>query len=103
MHVSLRRDEEHEGGTLRRVLALFAASTLFALVGGAIVAAPALAAGMQISSDPYTNPDSQHKTQVEPDVGSFGNTVVAVFQSGRYFDGGSSNIGFSTSLDAGAT
>ena len=88
---------------MRKVLALFAVSTLFALVGGAIVAAPAVAAGMQISSDPYSNVDSQHKTQVEPDVSSFGSTIVAAFQSGRYFDGGSSNIGFSTSTDGGVT
>jgi hypothetical protein len=56
-----------------------------------------------LSTDPYTNPDSQHKTQVEPDTFAFGNTVVAVFQSGRFFDGGASNIGFATSTDGGKT
>jgi hypothetical protein len=88
---------------MRRFIALFATSALFALVGGVVLAAPALAAEMQISQDPYTNPDSQHQTQVEPDVFSFGSTIVAVFQSGRYFDGGASNIGFSTSQDGGAS
>ena len=88
---------------MRRLTALLVVSTLFALVGGSVVAAPAFAAEMQISSDPYTNPDSQHQTQVEPDTYSNGSTIVAAFQSGRFFDGGASNIGFSTSHDAGAS
>src|SRR3989440_4612557 len=58
---------------------------------------------IQLSSDPYHNPDSQHKTQVEPDTFAFGNTIVAAFQSGRFFDGGASNIGFATSTDGGQT
>ena len=45
-----------------------------------------------ISSDPYTNTSSQHKTQVEPDSFGYGNTIVATFQTGRFFDGGASNI-----------
>jgi BNR repeat-like domain len=57
----------------------------------------------QISSDPYTNTDSNHKTQVEPDTFAFGNTIVSTFQVGRFFDGGASNIGFSTSTNAGET
>src|SRR5436190_13075057 len=57
----------------------------------------------QISSDPYTNTTSNHKTQVEPDTFAFGKTIVATFQSGRFFDGGASNIGFATSTNAGET
>ncbi len=57
----------------------------------------------QISSDPYTNPTSNHKTEVEPDTFAFGNTIVATFQVGRFFDGGASNIGFSTSTNGGET
>src|SRR5436305_11276414 len=57
----------------------------------------------QISSDPYTNPTSNHKTEVEPDTFAFGNTIVATFQVGRFFDGGGSNIGFATSTNAGET
>src|SRR5258708_2543894 len=57
----------------------------------------------QISSDPYMNPTSNHKTQVEPDTFAFGNTIVSAFQSGRFFDGGASNIGFATSTNGGAT
>ncbi len=66
----------------------------------------ALASGgglTQISSDPYTNTDSNHKTEVEPDTFAFGNTIVSTFQVGRFFDGGASNIGFATSTNGGAT
>ncbi|HVB22951.1 MAG TPA: sialidase family protein [Ktedonobacteraceae bacterium] len=58
---------------------------------------------LRISKDPYTNTSSQHKTQVEPDTFSYGNTEVSVFQSGRFSDGGSSNIGFATSTNNGST
>ncbi len=57
----------------------------------------------QVSSDPYTNPGSQHATQVEADTFAYGSTVVAAFQSGRYFSGGgASNVGWATSEDGGA-
>jgi hypothetical protein len=57
-----------------------------------------------ISSDPYTNQSSQHRTQVEPDSFGFGNTVVATFQTGRFnAGGGSSNIGWATTTNAGRT
>jgi hypothetical protein len=62
---------------------------------GTVIATP-------ISSDPYSNPDSQHATQVEADSFAFGNTIVATFQTGRFFGGGgASNIGWSTSTDSG--
>jgi hypothetical protein len=65
--------------------------------GGSVIATP-------ISSDPYTNPDSQHRTQVEPDSFGHGNTVVATFQTGRYVNGGgASNIGWATTTNAGRT
>lgn len=57
----------------------------------------------QINSDPFTNPTSNHKTQVEPGSFSFGDTIVTALQSGRFFDGGASDIAFSTSTDAGKT
>ena len=41
-----------------------------------------------ISDDPYTDPESQHKTQVEPDSFGHGNTVVTAFQTGRVSGGG---------------
>jgi hypothetical protein len=89
---------------MRRAFALLTVATVLALVGGIVVAAPALAAPIKISEDPYTNSDSQHKTQVEPDSYAFGRTIVTLFQSGRYFSGGgASNNGWATSTDAGAT
>lgn len=58
----------------------------------------------QLSSDPYTNSSSQHKTEVEPDTYSFGSTIVETFQAGRFYSGGgSSNIGWATSTDHGTT
>jgi len=57
----------------------------------------------KISHDPYTNTTSQHQTQVEPDTFSNGSTIVSAIQSGRFTDGGSSNIGWATSTDNGMT
>lgn len=56
-----------------------------------------------VSTDPYTNTTSSHKTEVEPDTFSFGSTIVSAFQVGRFSDGGASNIGWATSKDGGAT
>jgi hypothetical protein len=62
---------------------------------GTVIATP-------ISSDPYTNTDSQHATQVEPDSFAYGNTIVATIQTGRFVNGGgASNIAWATSTDAG--
>lgn len=55
----------------------------------------------KISSDPFTNPSSQHATQVEPDTFASGSTIVSAFQSGRFFDGGASDIGWATSTNGG--
>jgi hypothetical protein len=88
---------------MRRALALLVTATVISLVGGLVVAAPAIAAPIQISEDPYTNPESQHRTQVEPDSFAFGRTMVATMQSGRFFDGGASNLGWATSADRGAS
>jgi hypothetical protein len=84
--------------------------SLFAAVATAAfaVAAPARAQTtvIQISSDPFAPnslPAAAHATEVEPDTFAFGSTVVAVFQTGRVFNGGSSDIGFATSHDGGAT
>jgi hypothetical protein len=56
-----------------------------------------------VSTDPYTDGQAQHQTQVQPDTFEFGGTIVSAFQSGRVFGGGASNIGFGTSTDGGAT
>jgi hypothetical protein len=57
----------------------------------------------QISTDTFTNTTSQHETEVEPASYSVGSKIVSVFQVGRFTDGGSSDIGFSTSSDGGTT
>src|SRR5438067_365525 len=68
------------------------------------VAGSAGAAGLtKISSDPFTNADAQHRTEVEPSAVAWGTTIVAAFQVGRFFSGGSDDIGFATSSDGGQT
>jgi hypothetical protein len=57
----------------------------------------------RVSTDPFTNSGSQHATEVEPDVFAFGNTVVGAYQTGRFFGGGSSDIGWATSTNAGTS
>ncbi len=59
--------------------------------------------GLRLSRDPYTNLDSQHETEVEPDSLTVDRTTVATFQVGRRFDGGAANIGFAVSRDDGRT
>jgi len=58
----------------------------------------------QLSTDTFTNSDSQHATEVEPDTYSFGSSMVAAFQVGRrYSGGGGSDVGFATTTNGGAT
>src|SRR5258708_18937938 len=86
---------------LALILLALIASLVFALSSrGFIHAAGSL---IQISSDPFTNATSNHKTEVEPDTFAFGNTIVSAFQQGRFFNGGGSDIGFATSTNGGVT
>jgi hypothetical protein len=93
----------HRLNTPRRVRSSLTLALSLAL--GLAITVPAFAQEplIQISSDPYTNPESQHRTQVEPDTLAWGSSIVSAFQSGRYFDGGASNIGWATSSDQGKT
>jgi hypothetical protein len=92
-----------KGGAMRplRVLAGGGAASLVIVLGA--MGAYANVALAQISSDSFTNTTSQHKTEVEPDTFSFGSTIVSAFQEGRFFNGGASGIGFSTSTNGGKT
>jgi hypothetical protein len=81
------------------VAGLVAVGAVVALAGGAVAAVPI----QKVSADPYTNTSSFHRTQVEPDTFSFGSTIVATFQTGRFSDGGASNTCWATSRDNGAT
>ncbi|HEY6542030.1 MAG TPA: exo-alpha-sialidase [Ktedonobacteraceae bacterium] len=87
---------------------------LFVLVGVHVIPLPGLGTAalfsapsnyyrqpLQLSSDPYTNADSQHDTELEPGTFSYGSTIVTAFQAGRFADGGSSNTGWATSTDGG--
>jgi len=58
---------------------------------------------IQLSTDTFTNPTSQHMTEVEPDTFAFGSMMVTAFQTGRIQDGGSADIGFATTSNGGAT
>ena len=85
---------------MRRFGAALALSVVAAL---AVSVAGAASTLVQISSDPFTNTTSFHRTQVEPDTFAFGSTIVATVQTGRFHSGGSSDIGWATSRDGGAS
>jgi hypothetical protein len=93
-----------------RITGMGTAVLALVTVAGVVAASPpALATGStpsltpltKVSSDPFTNPSSYHATEVEPDTYAAGSTIVGAFQTGRLFDGGSSDTGWVTSLDAG--
>src|SRR5439155_18624462 len=74
----------------RRFAPVLGAAAAAALVLS--VAAGATIPVVKIATDPFTNSTSQHKTIVEPDSYSFGSTIVAAAQFGRFTDGGASDI-----------
>lgn len=87
-----------------------AAVTLTTMAGSAAVSPSALAttprlaalaALTRVSSDPFTNAGSYHATEIEPDTYAFGSKIVGAFQVGRFYDGGSADTGWATSLDGG--
>src|SRR5919206_2594973 len=86
---------------LRRLSLLLALAGVATLV--LVVSASANVALTRIAVDPFTNSTSQHKTIVEPDTYSFGSTIVAAAQSGRFFNGGASGIGWATSTNSGVS
>ena len=57
----------------------------------------------RIHRDRFTNPESQHESQTEPDSLTVGATTVALFQVGRNRSGGATAIGWSTTPDGGRT
>jgi hypothetical protein len=84
------------------LLAVFGLVGGLARAGGAVVVGPGPPL-RQVSTDSFTNPESQHATQVEADTFASGRTVVAAFQSGRYVDGGASGIAYAVSHNGGVT
>src|SRR5690242_4423840 len=67
------------------------------------ISAPAYAQKslLKISGDQFQNPDSQHRTEVEPDTFAWGSTIVSTFQVARVFGGGGADIGWATSINGG--
>jgi hypothetical protein len=60
----------------------------------------------KISVDNLTNSDSVHKTEVEPDMFAWGNTIVSTFHVARRpgsIGWGSGDVGFATSTNGGVT
>src|SRR5713226_7273376 len=85
-------------GPIRTIVAI-ALALVFAL--SSTILAFASVSLTQLSSDPFKNSTSQHKTEVEPDTFASGSTYVSAFQVGRFFNGGASDIGFATSSNGG--
>ena len=57
----------------------------------------------QISTDTFSVGPGQHATEVEPHVLAHGTTLVSAFQTGRIAPGGSTDIGWATSVNSGKT
>jgi hypothetical protein len=82
----------------------FGLLSLLALTASSAVAAVRPGAGVvRIATDTTLDSGAQHATAVEPDAAVSGSNVVSVFQLGRYFGGGATEIGFAVSHNAGRT
>src|SRR5215469_16149433 len=112
MVTGIVRGTARSGAARKRLV--WRAGTSAAVLATALIASLALSASAlaattgvtQVSSDPFpagSAPTAAHATEVEPDTFANGSTVVSAFQAGRVFNGGSSDIGFATSSDGGAT
>src|SRR5436305_13553109 len=82
-----------------------AAALAAAALSAPAQAQPGFTLVQQISADPFAAATTidQHATEVEPDTFASGQTVVAAFQTGRFFDGGATAVGYSVSHDGGAS
>jgi hypothetical protein len=65
--------------------------------------APAQVTLTQLSEDTFTDPASQHLSEVEPGTFTWGSTIVTAFQVARIYGGGGADVGFATSTDGGVT
>jgi BNR repeat-like domain len=83
---------------LRRLVALsIVVLAVMALAAAALANVPVFT----VSEDPFTNTSAYHQTEVEPDTFAWGSTIVSVFQTGRFADGGSDDIGWATTTNGG--
>ena len=87
----------------RAIIALISITLLTLVSTNLTFATVSAVSPIQLSTDPYTNSSSQHQTEVEPDIFSFGTTLVSAFEVGRFAGttGGSTNIGWATSTNGG--
>jgi hypothetical protein len=85
------------------VIALLAVPSALTLALATPGAAYANVTVTQVSQDIFTDAQAQHNTEVEPDTFVSGSTIVSAFQVGRVSGGGSSDIGWATSTNGGAT
>ena len=95
--------DQRRTGPFRR---LAGSAVLFGAVFAAALVAPPASANVPlttVSHDPFTNTSAYHQTQVEPDTFAFGSTIVSVFQTGRFSDGGSDDVGWATSTNGGSS
>ena len=78
---------------------------LCALIIGVVCTAfsPAQVSLTQLSEDTFTDPASQHLSEVEPGTFTWGSTIVTAFQVARIYGGGGADVGFATSTDGGST
>jgi hypothetical protein len=84
----------------------FAAFIVFLTFIALALPSSAQTALVRISIDNLTNADSDHKTEVEPDIFAWGDTIVTTFHVARRpgsIGWGSGGIGFSTSTNGGKT
>ncbi len=87
---------------LRRLGCLFTFLLLLAFV----LPASSQVALVRVSIDNLTNTDSDHKTEVEPDIFAWGDTMVSTFHVARRpgsIGWGSGDVGFATSTNGGKT
>jgi hypothetical protein len=57
----------------------------------------------QLSTDTFSNSESQHATEVGPSLATFQSTLVTAFQVGRMMTAGATDVGFATSTNGGSS
>jgi hypothetical protein len=90
----------------RNQSALLTLLLAFAIALAMTIPAQAQFTLVKLSTDNFNNPKGVHRTEVEPDFFSWGNTIVGTFHVGRVpgsIGWGSADIGWATSTDAGKT
>jgi hypothetical protein len=89
---------------MHRITGSFAGALGLALAS--LVASPVVASAsptlQRLSTDPFHNSSSQHQTEVEPDIASWGSTLVGAFQVGRVATGGAAESAGRPPRTAGA-